>query len=133
MLPRFWQQPLRAGSAEPTIQQTSGMLGTLPIRWAPALLLMLLTISLKSSGLTFAPGSSAGQNSRSISASKSHFIASMTDSKKEIWLIRHGETEWSAKGMHTSRTDLPLLPSGIRQAEELREKLNGRKFALVMV
>lgn len=57
----------------------------------------------------------------------------MIDSNKEIWLMRHGETGWSAKGMHTSRTDLPLLPSGIRQAEELRDKLNGRKFALVLV
>lgn len=57
----------------------------------------------------------------------------MIDFKKEIWLMRHGETEWSAKGMHTSRTDLPLLPSGIKQAEELRDKLKGRKFALVLV
>jgi probable phosphoglycerate mutase len=57
----------------------------------------------------------------------------MIDSKKEIWLMRHGETEWSAKGMHTSRTDLPLLPSGVRQAEELRDELNDRKFRLVLV
>ena len=47
--------------------------------------------------------------------------------------MRHGETEWSASGAHTSRTDLPLLPSGIKQAEELKTKLNGRKFALVLV
>lgn len=57
----------------------------------------------------------------------------MTDPKKEIWLMRHGETEWSAQGMHTSRTDLPLLPSGIKQAEELRDKLQGRRFGLVLV
>ena len=47
--------------------------------------------------------------------------------------MRHGETEWSARGAHTSRTDLPLLPSGIRQAKELGAKLAGRKFALVLV
>jgi probable phosphoglycerate mutase len=57
----------------------------------------------------------------------------MTDRKKEIWLMRHGETEWSAQGRHTSRTDLPLLPSGIKQAEELREKLKRRRFGLVLV
>ncbi|HKR29204.1 MAG TPA: histidine phosphatase family protein [Terriglobales bacterium] len=57
----------------------------------------------------------------------------MIDPKKEIWLMRHGETEWSAKGMHTSRTDLPLLPSGIKQAEELRDKLKRCKFAMVLV
>ena len=48
-------------------------------------------------------------------------------------MIRHGETEWSASGAHTSRTDLPLLPSGIKQAEELKSKLHDRKFALVLV
>lgn len=47
--------------------------------------------------------------------------------------MRHGETEWSASGAHTSRTDLPLLPSGIQQAKELAGKLKGRKFAMVLV
>ena len=47
--------------------------------------------------------------------------------------MRHGETEWSASGAHTSRTDLPLLPSGIKQAEELKARLHGRKFAVVLV
>ena len=47
--------------------------------------------------------------------------------------MRHGETEWSASGAHTSRTDLPLLPSGIKQAQDLAAKLKGHKFALVLV
>jgi broad specificity phosphatase PhoE len=49
-----------------------------------------------------------------------------------IVLIRHGETEWSASGKHTSVTDVPLLESGRRDAERLRERLAGRDFALVL-
>ena len=49
-----------------------------------------------------------------------------------IVLVRHGETEWSATGKHTSTTDVPLLESGRRDAERLRERLAGRGFALVL-
>ena len=50
----------------------------------------------------------------------------------EIWLARHGETAWSLSGQHTGRTDLPLLPSGIEQAQSLGRLLNRRKFSLVL-
>jgi broad specificity phosphatase PhoE len=50
----------------------------------------------------------------------------------EIWLVRHGETEWSRSGQHTSRTDLPLTADGERQAAGLKRMLAGRKFALVL-
>jgi broad specificity phosphatase PhoE len=52
--------------------------------------------------------------------------------RREIWLIRHGETEWSASGRHTGRTDVPLTPAGRRQAETLGRHLAGRPFALVL-
>ncbi len=50
----------------------------------------------------------------------------------EIWLVRHGETEWSRSGQHTSRTDLPLTPAGERQAVGLKRMLGDRAFALVL-
>jgi broad specificity phosphatase PhoE len=49
----------------------------------------------------------------------------------EIWLIRHGETEWSKSGQHTSRTDLPLTAEGERRAGDLKRFLGGRAFAAV--
>ena len=56
----------------------------------------------------------------------------MTERSPEIWLIRHGETEWSRTGRHTGRTDVPLTPLGERQAAALARHLGGRPFALVL-
>ena len=49
----------------------------------------------------------------------------------EIVLIRHGETEWSASGQHTSYTDIDLTPNGEEQARGLAALLAGRTFAAV--
>jgi broad specificity phosphatase PhoE len=51
----------------------------------------------------------------------------------ELWLVRHGETEWSLSGAHTSRTDIPLTDHGRKRAEELQDYLKGTKFAGVFV
>jgi len=48
-------------------------------------------------------------------------------------LVRHGQTEWSANGKHTSRTDLDLTEAGVRQAEALKPALAGRAFVAVLV
>ena len=50
----------------------------------------------------------------------------------EVWLVRHGETEWSRSGRHTSTTDLPLLPQGEDAARALAPRLAGQAFALVL-
>lgn len=50
----------------------------------------------------------------------------------EIVLVRHGETEWSATGRHTSRTDLPLTEEGRNRALQLGAALAGRAFGLVL-
>jgi len=49
-----------------------------------------------------------------------------------VMLVRHGETEWSRSGQHTSRTDLPLLEDGCADAEALGRRLAAQSFALVM-
>lgn len=51
---------------------------------------------------------------------------------KEIWLIRHGETEWSLSGAHTGRTDIPLTEKGRSQAAALSGVLHKHDFALVL-
>ncbi|QOV34233.1 histidine phosphatase family protein [Streptomyces ferrugineus] len=50
----------------------------------------------------------------------------------DLLLVRHGETEWSRSGRHTSRTDLPLTRSGEEQAKSLAPLLSGRTFALAL-
>jgi broad specificity phosphatase PhoE len=50
----------------------------------------------------------------------------------ELWLVRHGETEWSRDHRHTSRTDLPLLATGEAAARELAPRLSAVGFGLVL-
>src|SRR5690348_1078377 len=49
-----------------------------------------------------------------------------------IVLVRHGQTEWSASGRHTSYTDIDLTPEGERQAWALARAFTGRVFAAVL-
>jgi probable phosphoglycerate mutase len=49
-----------------------------------------------------------------------------------VYLIRHGETEWSLAGKHTSRTDLPLTAEGERRADLLAPVFRQHSFAMVL-
>jgi len=50
----------------------------------------------------------------------------------EIYLIRHGDTEWSLSGKHTGVSDIPLTEHGREQARLLRQELVTRNFQLVL-
>lgn len=49
----------------------------------------------------------------------------------EIYLVRHGETEWSVSGKHTGRTDIPLTATGEAAARGVADRLKGLSFSAV--
>jgi probable phosphoglycerate mutase len=51
---------------------------------------------------------------------------------QHVFLVRHGETEWSDSGKHTGRTDVPLSEEGRRMAGLVGNALAGRRFAKVL-
>jgi probable phosphoglycerate mutase len=55
----------------------------------------------------------------------------MSQPVQEVYVIRHGETEWSLNGRHTGLTDLPLTDHGRQTAKSLRPVLAEPSFALV--
>jgi broad specificity phosphatase PhoE len=52
--------------------------------------------------------------------------------RPEVWLVRHGETQWSATGRHTGTTDIPLTDAGEEAARRVGVGLAGRAFSLVL-
>jgi broad specificity phosphatase PhoE len=52
---------------------------------------------------------------------------------QQVYLVRHGETEWSLSGQHTGSTDIPLTENGHKVAMQLAPVLAKESFALVLV
>lgn len=48
---------------------------------------------------------------------------------KEIWYVRHGETEWNAQRRFQGHLDIPLSPVGIGQAFRLAERLSRSRIS----
>jgi len=51
---------------------------------------------------------------------------------QQVYLVRHGETEWSLSGQHTGITDIPLTENGRRVAQRLEPVLATEPFVLVL-
>ncbi len=58
--------------------------------------------------------------------------APATAPERQIWLARHGETEWARLGRHTGLTDVPLTETGREQARSLSARLGAHPFSLVL-
>ena len=50
---------------------------------------------------------------------------------RQLWLLRHGATEWARNGRHTGSTDIPLLPEGEEEARQLAPVLTQERFSAV--
>ncbi len=55
----------------------------------------------------------------------------MNGTLADVYLVRHGETEWSLSGQHTGLTDVPLTADGEEQARRLQNRLRAVSFAKV--
>ena len=56
----------------------------------------------------------------------------MPREEQKVYLLRHGETEWSLNGRHTGVTDVPLTENGRTAARRLEPILAKETFALVL-
>jgi len=49
-----------------------------------------------------------------------------------FWFLRHGETDWNARGISQGNVDIPLNPTGLAQARSAAQKLRNRGIASII-
>jgi broad specificity phosphatase PhoE len=56
----------------------------------------------------------------------------VSNPEQKVYLLRHGETDWSLNGRHTGVTDIPLTENGRKLARQLQPILAEEKFVMVL-
>ena len=49
----------------------------------------------------------------------------------ELWLVRHGQTDWNLEGRLQGQLDVPLNETGLQQVRSLAEQLKVSKFSAI--
>jgi probable phosphoglycerate mutase len=55
----------------------------------------------------------------------------MDQTLPRLFLIRHGDTDWTQTGQHTGTSDIPLNALGLQRAQTLKDRLSGCRFTQV--
>jgi probable phosphoglycerate mutase len=97
------------------------------------LVVILGAVALLSGAIIGAAALDAWRSARGRVARRADAVVDVRVEPRHLVLVRHGRTEWSLLGKHTSRTDPPLTDRGREEAAAMTAQLDDWRFDRILV